>query len=308
MKLAAIRVPGLFGLLRLFGVIGLFGLAILCSSCFRATRATRAPLRGEPTVAVLTYNVNYGLAGDLATIEAIERAGADLVFLQETNKAWQAAIAARLLGRYPHQHWHHQPMAGGQAVLSRRPFQVRAVLPSPTRWFPALRVVAESPLGPLQVLALHLHPPITEDGSWVRGYFSTDSLRRTEIESFGAALEPGLPTLVLGDLNEGTSGAAVRWLERRGLRTVLPEYAPAAKTWRWLVGLGLFLLSAQLDHIAYDETLEPLSARVLRTGSSDHFPVRAVFARAAPGQVRPEAPRGASLSIGLAAKRPILSH
>lgn len=299
MKLAWVRVLGPFGLILV---------ALLCSSCLRATRSTREPLQGEPTVSVLTYNVNYGLAGDLATIEAIEKSGADLVFLQETNKAWQTAIQVRLLGRYPHQHWHHQPGAGGQAVLSRRPFEVRAVLASPTRWFPALRVVAESPLGPLQVLALHLHPPITEDGSWVRGYFSTDSLRRAEIESFGASLEPGLPTMVLGDFNEGTSGAAVRWLERRGLRTVLPEYAPAAKTWRWLVGLGLFFLSAQLDHIAYDQGLEPLSARVLRIGRSDHFPVRAVFARAAPGQQRPQAPRGASLSIGLAPGRALTSH
>lgn len=299
MKLAPVRVLGLFGLIFL---------AVLCSSCLRATRSTRAPLKGEPTVAVLTYNVNYGIAGDPATIEAIEKAGADLVFLQETNEAWQAAIEDRLKGRYPHQHFYHQPMAGGQAVLSRRPFEVRGVLPSPTRWFPALRVVAESPLGPLQVLALHLHPPITEDGSWVRGYFSTDSLRRAEIEAFGAALEPGLPTLVLGDFNEGTSGAAVRWLERRGLRTVLPEYAPAAKTWRWLVGLGLFLLSAQLDHIAYDGGLEPLAARVLRTGRSDHFPVRAVFTRAAPDRVLPQAPRGTSLSIGLASGRAPMAH
>jgi endonuclease/exonuclease/phosphatase family metal-dependent hydrolase len=277
-------------------------LLLLCASCLRATRAARVPQRGEPTLTVLTYNVNYGTAGDLSTIEAIETAGADLVFLQETNKAWQRAAAQRLAARYPHQHWHHQPLAGGQAVLSKRPFAVRAVLPSPTRWFPALRVVAESPLGPLQILAVHLHPPITEDGSWVRGYFGTDAERRTEIKAFTAALEPGLPTLVLGDFNEGTGGTTMRWLEQRGLRTVLPEYAPAARTWRWLVGFGLFLLTAQFDHIVYDQSLEPLAARVLRAGRSDHLPVRAVFTRAAPGSPRPPAPRGAPLSIGLAGR------
>jgi hypothetical protein len=67
-------------------------------------------------------------------------------------------------------------------------------------------------------------------------------------------------------------------------------------------------LSAQLDHIAYDGGLEPLSARVLRTGRSDHFPVRAVFTRAAPDRVLPQVPRGTSLSIGLASGRAPMAH
>lgn len=269
----------------------------LSAGCLRPTRSVRQALTTEPTLSVLTYNVNFGIPGDEATIAGLIAADADLVLLQETNAAWQQALQPRLLERYPHQHWQDEPAAGGLAVLSRRPFRVAALLPSPTRWFPALRIVVETALGPLQVLNVHLHPPVTEDGSWLRGYLGTDGLRRAEVQSFAATLEPGLPTLVAGDFNEGTRGGAVRFLEAQGLRTVLPEYAPSAKTWHW--PLGSLELRAQLDHIAYDVRLEPLAAQVLKTGRSDHFPVRAVFTRATVLASRPAAPSGGSLSLGL---------
>lgn len=281
----------------LWTLTALCAASALSSGCLRPTRIARDPLPKEATLTVLTYNVNYGIPGDLATLAGLIAADADLVLLQESNEGWQQAVQGLLSDRYPHQHWHHEPAAGGLAVLSRRPFQVAALMPSPTRWFPAMRIVAETALGPVQVLNLHLHPPVSEDGSWVRGYFSTDGLRRSEVQSFAATLRPELPTLIAGDFNEGTSGAAVRWLEAQGLRTVLPEYAPAAKTWHWPV--GSLELRAQLDHIAYDTRLAPLEARVLGTGRSDHFPVRAVFVRAPQPVARPPAPRGGSLSLGL---------
>lgn len=234
-------------------------IATLSTGCLRPTRSVRQALTAEPTLSVLTYNVNFGIPGDEATIAGLIDADADLVLLQETNAAWQLAVQSRLRDRYPHQHWQDEPAAGGLAILSRRPFRVEALLPSPTRWFPALRIVAETALGPLQVLNVHLHPPVSEDGSWVRGYLSTDGLRRAEVQSFAATLEPGLPTLVAGDFNEGTRGGAVRFLEAQGLRTVLPEYAPSAKTWHW--PLGSLELRAQLDHIAYDTRLEPSRRR-----------------------------------------------
>jgi endonuclease/exonuclease/phosphatase (EEP) superfamily protein YafD len=169
------------------------------------------------------------------------------------------------------------------------------VLPNPGAWFAALRVVTQTPLGRVQALVVHLHPPVTEDGDWVRGYLSSSPTRRAELEAWLPALEAGLPTLVAGDFNEGTSGDAVQLLERRGLRTVLPEFHPSAKTWRWPV--GPLTLTAQLDHIAYDRRLEPLDAQVVPSGRSDHFPVMAEFVRAPPATIRPPAPHGGSLSV-----------
>jgi endonuclease/exonuclease/phosphatase family metal-dependent hydrolase len=234
---------------------------------------------------VLTFNVNYGMAGDEATLSPITSSDADVVFLQETNPAWRRFAEPRLRERFPHQAWHTVSGAGGQAVLARRPVRVQKVLPSPAKWFFALLGVADTPLGPVQFLAVHLHPPVTEDGNWLRGYFSTDPVRKKEIEQFAAALEPQLPTIVVGDFIEGTSGSA------------LPELLPSAKTWRWQ--WGRVNLSAQLDHIVYDRWFEPLTAQVIVAGNSDHLPVRVMLARAAqPAQNLP-LPHGSSLSLSL---------
>jgi endonuclease/exonuclease/phosphatase family metal-dependent hydrolase len=239
--------------------------------------------------------VNFGLQGDATTLAALG-ADVDLLLLEETTPAWEHTARATLGRDLPFQHWLHGPAAGGVAVLSRRPLQVEE-LENPSGWFPALRVVAQTPLGPVQALVVHLHPPVTEDGSWMRGYLGTGEVRRNEVATFAQHLEAGLPTLVAGDFNEGTSGPAVRLLEEGGLRTVLPEFAPRATTWRWAE--GSVNLTAQFDHITYDAALEPLDARVVQRGQSDHLPVVATFVRAHPKAVRPTAPSGTSLAITL---------
>jgi endonuclease/exonuclease/phosphatase family metal-dependent hydrolase len=261
-----------------------------------ATRVARAPLPEEPVLAVTTFNLNYARSGDASTLAAIAEAPAELIFLQETNRAWQGQVQLRLARIFPYQTWIEGARAGGQAVLSRRPFSAPQVIASPVGWFPALRVVVETPLGKIQVLAVHLHPQISEGGSWLIGPFTTDVARLAEIIRYTAALQP-LPTLIVGDFNEGTGGAALRFLDTRGYRSALPEFSPAAMTWHW--PLGFLQLTGQLDHLLYDAWFVPLSASVSRSGHSDHFPVRALFGRAK-GDPVPRAPHGASLKLGLA--------
>lgn len=274
-------------------LLGFVAVSVL-TSCAHATRAAREAPPGAPTLRVVTFNVNFGLAGDEATLAAPD---GDLLVLQETTPGWEAAARRALGPRWPHQAWLHAPAAGGLAVLSKRPFEVKRVLENPAGWFPALQVVAETPLGPVQVLAVHVRPPASEDGSWVKGYFSTGAARREEMGAFLPALDPSLPTLVAGDFNEGARGDAVQLLEANGLRTALPEFEPGAKTWRW--NASGVQLSAQLDHVAYDARLEPLTAHVERAGHSDHFPVVVDLVRATKATVRGPAPSGSSLSVSL---------
>lgn len=269
--------------------------SLMC--CAHPTRVARAPAGGEAILRVATYNLNYGLVGDGETLAALAATKAEVVFLQETSPGWERALRATLASTWPHQAYLHAAAAGGMAVLSKSPFTVKNVLPNPRQWFDGLRVVAQTSIGPVQALVVHLHPPITEDGDWIRGYFSTGPARRAELLAWLPTLEPDLPTLVVGDFNEGTSGQAVKLLEQRGLRTVLPEFHPQAKTWRWRV--GPLLLSAQFDHLAYDQRLEPLNAQALQRGNSDHLPVVAEFILAGNRLPRPPAPHGSSLSVSL---------
>src|SRR5688572_6407120 len=70
---------------------------------------------------VMSYNVNFGIAGDPSTIEAIAAVNADIVLLQETNAEWESAIVGRLGERYPHRRFDPPTdwVAGGLGILSR---------------------------------------------------------------------------------------------------------------------------------------------------------------------------------------------
>jgi endonuclease/exonuclease/phosphatase family metal-dependent hydrolase len=252
-------------------------------------------------VRVLTYNVNYGLAGDADTLAAIVGTGADLILLQETTPAWERILRRALSAQYPHMTFHHRGGAGGQAMLSRLP--VRAVEfypPAGEGWFPAGRIVVETAFGPLQALNVHLRPPVSDGGSFLSGYFTTRRVRAQEIEVFFARLDPALPTLVAGDFNEEPDGRVTAFLTSKGMITALPRFAPRSQsvepskgstppttgsggqsppsptwTWRWDTGVGT--LHKQLDHVVHDRRLEPRSVTVLDAGRSDHLPVLAVI-------------------------------
>ncbi len=221
----------------------------------------------DPLV-VMTYNVNFGLAGDEDTLAALRAGQADLVVLEEVTPAWQRSLEDRVADRYPHRLYRAARAAGGLAVLSRWPLEDADFVASPAGWFPGWRVLASTPLGKLQLLALHLRPPLSDRRAAFGGFFSTARDRRAEIETYWKTIDPTLPVLALGDLNEDQSGSAVDFLRGHKLRDALPR---DTMTWRWDTGAGR--IQWQLDHILYDETFQLVSAEVVNAGRSDHLPV-----------------------------------
>lgn len=226
---------------------------------------------------VMTFNVNYALADHPENIAAIEQGDADVVLLQETTHDGELAVREALADRYPHMRFRECCNAGGLGILSKYPIADEQYLASPTRWFPAWRFVIDAPDGPVQLLDVHLRPPISDSGSWIVGTFTTDGIRLAEIETFGAALDPALPTIVAGDFNESERGDAVEWLGQRGFASVLPQFDPLATTWRW--ALPLSSVQLRLDHIVVGPQWRAVDARVLDAGVSDHRPVLAVLVR-----------------------------
>lgn len=242
-------------------------------------RAAEAPAPGQPSLRVMTYNVNYGTAGDEETLAAVDRGKAELVLLQETTPAWEEALRARFGAEYAHVGFRHCCGAGGLGVLSKYPYTEQDYLEPPERgWFPAWRLIVESPLGRLQVLAVHLRPQLGDNGGVVSGYFTTPGVRGAEMETYFSRLDRGLPTIIAGDFNEQRGGRALDYLAERGFKSALSEFDDSASTWRWQTSLGQ--LEREFDHVVYGPGLRPLSARVLDAGRSDHLPVVAVFTRA----------------------------
>ena len=253
-------------------------LALWTAGCFSHS-APKAPEIGKntPRVSVMTYNVNFGLAGDPETVQAAAKAAenADVVCFQETNAAWERALRWELGSSHPYARFIGHPVAGGLGVMSKLPIESVEFLPAKD-WFPAQRVVLSTPIGKLQVLNVHLRPPVSDSGSVVRGYFTTGGVRMKEIEAFAAKLDPDMPTLIMGDFNENEAGQAVMWLKtNRSMASALPQFQPKAKTWRWKAH-GVTLQN-RYDHLVYDARLRPVKAEVVKAGRSDHLPVVGTF-------------------------------
>jgi endonuclease/exonuclease/phosphatase family metal-dependent hydrolase len=97
--------------------------------------------------------------------------------------------------------------------------------------------------------------------------------RVRSVEQLLGWLRPGLPWLVVGDLNARPDEPAVRLLEAAGLRSVVP-LEEGGTTHQWKGGTG----GRRLDYVLVDDGWEVLGAGVdhTRPGGrlpSDHWPV-----------------------------------
>ncbi|NUP12699.1 MAG: endonuclease/exonuclease/phosphatase family protein [Polyangiaceae bacterium] len=241
------------------------------------------------TVTVVSYNVNFGLArctdgvtctADAETLSVLRSLDADVILLQETTPAWEKVLRPLLAERYPYATFHDPSTspASGIAAFSKFAIDADELLPSPVGWFPANRLVIDTAHGPLEVLNVHLRPMVSESGSWISGYFTTDHFRRREIDAYLPKLASDLPTVIAGDFNEDTNGDAFGHLEDIGFESALAKADPQATTWRWQY--ASMPLSLRLDHVAYEKSaFELVSAEVVEAGSSDHMPVKVVLRR-----------------------------
>jgi endonuclease/exonuclease/phosphatase (EEP) superfamily protein YafD len=237
-------------------------------------RPTSARQDAARAIRVMTFNINYGNPTPDEALEAIAKADADVVLLQEITSEWKRQLAARFGKQYPHRVFRiHARAPGGLAVLSKVPISAEELFPSPERgWFPAQRLVVESAFGPLQILNVHLRPAV-DGGSWIKGFLTTPPLRRREIESYWRKLARDLPTIIAGDFNEDPDGTALSFLTKQRLERV-PTAGPT--TWRYQVtnrGETNDLLKMDIDHVVIDGRLSAHDAEVLDAGGSDHRPV-----------------------------------
>lgn len=169
-------------------------------------------------------------------------------------------------------------MGGGLAFLAKVPAREVAYVPSETGWFDGWIMKFETAIGLVQIINVHLRPPVSDSGSWVSGYFSTDQNRRQEMERFYGKREPRIPTLAVGDFNDGENSSVVRWLEGKGMVNALPQFDRNSPTWKWKT--SVVTLKRRMDHILYSPELDCIAAKVIPAGASDHFPVEAAFTKA----------------------------
>ncbi|HEY4180175.1 MAG TPA: endonuclease/exonuclease/phosphatase family protein [Kofleriaceae bacterium] len=229
---------------------------------------------------LVTYNVNYANPDVAGAVAALAETDADVILLQEVTDAWKGPLK-KLATTYPYQSFHIQGRrAGGLAVISKQPIKADELWSPPTGgYFPAERLLVETPLGSVQILHVHLRPNI-DNGSWFVGYSTTPPVRKKEIETYWAKIDTSLPTIVAGDFNELPDGLAVKFLAEHGLARV-PTTGPT--TWHYereVNGKNVSLLSMDIDHVVVDDKFTVATAEVLDKGASDHRPVVVTLERA----------------------------
>ena len=201
-----------------------------------------------PSFIVYQKNLYYLEADRSAFIEDVMASDADFVTLQEVSPV-NLPVMTGLLGHYP-----HQKFCGiGIAVLSRWPLEERQCRLD----VGFLDVSAETPQGPVRVIALHLHWPFPLE-------------QASDIDQILARLAPpdGRPTIVGGDFNMQPWGYSVR---RLAAATGVSWIGHAERTYE------VFGLPLMIDHVLAgpnargDITVRP------RLGS-DHFGILARIA------------------------------
>jgi endonuclease/exonuclease/phosphatase family metal-dependent hydrolase len=226
---------------------------------------------------VVTYNINWGCPQAENMLRYLDDCNADILMLQETHAQWERLLRAQLGGRYPHSHFVESGGAGGIAIMSRFPLRSPQILRSDVGWFPALHATAETPLGDISLLNLHLKPPLSNRGrpAWseLLGWRQT---HRREIADFFRQLETS-PTIIAGDFNEHEDRGGASALRQLGYRHALRGFDRKSDTWFWRVAPGV-ILNNRYDHILYQH-LSCTGAVVTPVAASDHLPVHAVFAK-----------------------------
>lgn len=238
--------------------------------CGPAPLTPRDPTPGVVHFEVQTYNMNNDQSGDVATIEAAGYANADILCLQEVTKEFEQGLRKDYSDRYPYMLFQSMADAGGLAVVSKFPLTDKGYHLEPHDWHPAWHVEVETPMGPVQLLNVHLRSMFSGQSSRITAYLTVNRDHIQELQAFTESCSKSVPTLVVGDFNEEPSGVSLRFLEDRGFQNALPLYHPGQGTWR---DPKAWQMNQTIDHILFDQGFEPLNAWVEQRGNSDHLPV-----------------------------------
>ena len=226
------------------------------------------------SVTVASYNINAGMTGNASTRQAIGELDADIIALQEVTEGWKRAIEDLFAKSHRYRRYTIDPREhyGGLAILSKFPIVRDEILAAEAGPFAAWRGELDTPIGTLQVVNVHLFPPVRwfRSRGVARAYQDGQRIHKKELIEHSAAVEKTLPTLIVGDFNENRDGVGIQWLLGRGFSTAHKGYEP---TWRWKLRNG-FEVTFQLDHILL-RGLNARDAKVHSGGRSDHRPISA---------------------------------
>ena len=232
---------------------------------------TQAARAAEPTVRVMTYNVEYRNADVEAVAATIRAAEADVVGLQELTPALAASLGPALTDDYPYQLLDPKASVIGMGMLSRYPFEVVEMGDGlGDFWIGDPQVVeAALPVGHVMVANTH---------------FSNGPNRDVNADRVARWVRlQAQPVVVLGDVNATDLSDAYRRLTAAGLRDAWREAGwgygstfPASGGVAYFGEVPIHFPGrlVRIDYVFHTPDLAPLSVeRLPWDGASDHLAV-----------------------------------
>jgi len=251
-----------------------FGALLIAAGTFLPQLAPPrgTPERGAPVLTVYSANLNADNADVEAVGVSIRAARPDIIILIEVSPAVFAA-RQQLLADHPYQHASETivpPGARGSVIIASR-FPLSPVAMPPDQ-LSALHALADTPLGPLHLVGVHMTRPWPFQYQW--GQILQAEMLADRLERVTG------PILVAGDFNTVSSARIGRQIKAQtGLTPV------GAWPGTWPTGLPSSL-GITIDHQWRSDELVFLSRRIGRPTGSDHYPVvtRITAARSQPSR------------------------
>jgi endonuclease/exonuclease/phosphatase family metal-dependent hydrolase len=220
-----------------------------------------------PPLRVMTYNIGNGLAEPKRLAAYLRACAADVVGLQEVDRAQAAGLDAALADAYPHRALYGDGIPG-KGLLSRLPVRSQTLLKlNPGR--PDLYAVLDWRGGPLHVLIVHPPPPTPD----------VMAERQRQFARFAELVAAPEPVILMGDLNLIQFQQAYHALLAIGLRDAFANAGRgSARTFPRRRGRFPLIPLFRLDYILHSSELVARDGWVGEDAGSDHLPLLAEFA------------------------------
>lgn len=245
-----------------------FGALLLAAGAFLPQIAPPrgTPERGAPVLTVYSANLHAENADVEAVGASIRAARPDIVILIEVSPAVFAA-RQQILADHPYQRASETivpPGARGSVIIASR-FPLSPVTMPPDQ-LSALHALADTPLGPLHLVGVHLTRPWPFQYQW--GQILQAEMLANRLEGVTE------PILVAGDFNTVSSARIGRQIRAQTGLTPAPAWPGT-----WPTGLPSWL-GITIDHQWRSDELVFLSRRIGKRTGSDHYPVITRITRA----------------------------
>lgn len=262
----------------------LIAIIILLYGC-----ATNLPqhqcVHGKPRncIRFATYNVYWENStsdkhNPNSIIYIINEINPDIIVLQETHSFSEKHLEKCFKASHPYQLFCDQKTSkseNGLGILSKYPIVQNIYFPPKYGWFPGWLYVIKTPNGYLQVLNVHLNPPLVSDdniGLLCEGLWLTPKFRLQEISYYCKHLNPHIPTIIAGDFNESDNGIACNFLRNcRYIDIISKKISNWIITWHYK--FACFTLTGRYDRIYTTRDIRTISCQILPKGYSDHYPI-----------------------------------